>query len=358
MRQAEDARVSTESAAQEDALPPAVDAGSLRALFLDLLGRPAFPGERERWLGKTRAELVDELLAGEEYWRNWLEEQLYFFLLIDNFRPTTAGVQDIPAQMAARKLGLREPLHRICLSSSFDRRNPGPDTFVSVVMEQLLGVTVQKTPRELEIGKRLYDGTPGTFLGKGGSSQADVVRIAIQDARCLEFFVGREHERLLRRTPSARDCTAWVEGLVRDETSLGALYRAWFLSPAYDERLTTRAPLPNRVFVRCLFVDLLGRMPKDDETQRIRNALDGLAESGPLRSLVARLILDSGKAELPERGAIADPGRWIDGLFERLLGRAASPEERRTFVESFQDLACRPATVLYAIVSHPEYQTW
>ncbi len=331
---------------------------TLRALFLDLVGRPPYAAERESWTGRERAELVGFLLESPEFWPHWLEEQLYYFLLVDNFRPVTEGVLDLPSELAGGTLGVREALHRICLSSSFDRRNPGPDTFVTVVMEQLLGLTVQKTPRELEIGKKLYDGTSGVFLGRSGSSQADVVRIAIQDGRCLEHLLRREFERLLRQDPGTRELEGWTRELEANEKGLASIYREWFLSDAYSERLETRAPEPNRLFVRALFVDLLGRLPEEAEAQRLRNALDGLADAGPLRAVVARLLLDSGKSPVPGRDAVNDPARWIGERFEQLLGRPATSRELQAFLDAYEDPACKPATVLYAIVSHPEYQTW
>src|SRR6185436_19270094 len=190
----------------------------------------------------------------------------------------------------------------------------------------------------------LYDGSSGTFLGRAGSSQADVVHIAIADKRTLGHLLEREHERLLRQEPTAQDLSAWIGALENDEHAFPGILKEWFLSPAYDRRLATRAPQPNRLFIRALYVDLIGRLPDEDETQRLRGALDGLADSGPLRSLVARLILDSGKAPVPARAAITDPAAWIRGLFERLLGRSPGDEELAVFLESYSDPACRPAT--------------
>lgn len=340
--------------------PPAalLDAGSLRTLSLDLIGRPPFAGERATWTGRPRSEMVDAVLSAEEFWRHWLDEQLYYFLLIDNFRPTTEGVQALPAQLADGSIGVLEALHRICLSSSFDRRNPGPDTFVTVVMEQLLGIEVQRSVRELEIGKKVYDGGRGTFLGRPGSSQADIVHIAVADRRAPRHLLEREHQRWIRRAPSAQDLSAWASTLEQDPLAMRSILRSWFLCGAYDARLETRIPQPNRLFIRALYVDLFARMPDYVEAERLRSALDGLANSGPLRGLVARLILDSGKSALPERTSIPDAAAWIAELFERLLGRSPRPAELTTFVEALADPACRPATVLYAIVSHPEYQTW
>lgn len=344
--------------AQDDGRLPAPVSGHLRALTLDLVGRPPYPAEVERWAGRARNEVVREILAGEEFWRHWLDEQLYYFLLVDNFRPETEGVTELPTLLAGGELGVIEALHRICLSSSFDRRNPGPDTFVTVVMEQLLGITVQKSVRELEIGKKIYDGASGKFLGKVGSSQADVVNIALGDERAPGFFLAREYARLVRTEPAAEELAAWSRQLASTPRSFSTLVAGWLDSPAYERRLEQRAPLSNRLFVRALFVDLLGRLPGSEEGQRLRSALDGMADARPLRSLFARLLIDSGKVDLPERAEIADPEAWIAGNLERLLGRPALPAELGEFLAAFRDPACRPATVLYAIVSHPAYQTW
>ena len=140
--------------------------------------------------------------------------------------------------------------------------------------------------------------------------------------------------------------------------SWAGLLREWMLSAAYEERLRRRAAQPNRIFVRSLFVDLVDRLPAAEEADRMRNALDGLADAGPLRSVLARLMIDSGQVPLPEKKDIEDPTAWVAGLFERLLGRRADEDELRVFVETFHDPDCLPSTVLYALVSHPEYQTW
>ncbi len=351
-------------ALQQSSAPPveadvrALDAHGLRTIFLDLLGRPPLTTEREGWLGRPADELLDELISAPEVWRNWLEEQLYYFLLVDNFRPVSEGILSIPARMAEGRIAITEVLNQIAISTSFDRRNPGPDTFVTVVMEQLLGLTVQRNARELEIGKKIYDGTPGTFLGQTGNSQADVVRIALADERMTRHLLRREYERLVRQEPAERELSAWCATLAADGTALPRILRGWIESDAYTRRLEKRAAMPNRLFVRALFVDVFDRLPEEEEAQRMRNALDGLADAGPLRSVIARIVIDSRKARLPERAELEDPEAWIAGLFVRLLGRRASDAELAAFVEAYRDPACKPATVLYAIVSHPEYQTW
>ena len=339
------------------AAPPAyaLEPQLLRLSFLDLFGRPPLEDERRKWAGKGLRELLDDQLGGPEFWAHWYEEQLYYFLLIDNFRPRSERVQAVPADLTAGKLGVRDAVHRVVLSSSFDQRNPGADTFVTVVMEQLLGVTVQKDVRNLDIGKALYDGKPGLFLGQQGNSQADVVRIAMEDKRFLRQFLEREYRRLLRAEPERRDLAEWARELDRNPMAYAGLVKDWMLSEAYQRRLETPRPQPNRMFIRSLFVDLLDRFPDEDEARRMRDALDCLSDPGPLRSVLARLLLDSGQVRLPDRAAIEDPTSWVAGLFRRLLGREATQEELASFVGAFHEPECRPATVVYALVSHPEY---
>lgn len=337
-----------------------LDAARLRAVWLDLFGRPPYLAERQSWLGRPIDDLLDEVASPEspyalELWEHWLEEQLYYFFLIDNFRPATERVLALPGQLAEGSIGVRDAVHRIVLSSAFDLRNPGADTFVTVVMEQLLGVVVQDDPRELEIGKALYDGRRGRFLGEMGESQSDVVRIAMADERFLRRFVAREHERLLRAEVRGRQLGEWAQRIEDDPYAHGALLASWLASPAYDARVAAPIVQPNRLFVRTLYVDLLDRLPDADESRRLRDALDGLSDPGPLRSILARLLLDSGEVAVPRKGEIDDPRAWIGALFERLLGRQATEEELDAFAEAFEDPACRPETVLYAIVSHPEY---
>ncbi len=333
-----------------------LDARRLRAGFQDLLGRPPTLAERAEWSGRGLHELLDAHLGGEEAWRHWFEEQLYYFLLVDNFEPGSERVRAIPADLARGALDVRQALHRVAISPAFDRRNPGPDTFVSVVLEQLCGITVQKQPGELEIGKHVYDGGEGRFLGKLASSQADLVRVAVEDPAFARTLVAREHLRLLRAEPERKDLAAWSRAVHRDPAEFPGILRGWYLSEAWEQRLDLRVSPPNRLFVRSLFVDLVDRLPSEEETRRMRGALDGLSDPGPLRSVLARLLIDSGQAPVPAREDIEDPTAWIAGLFERLLGREASPEELRAFAVAFRDPACRPETVLVALCSHPEYQ--
>jgi PAS domain-containing protein len=332
-----------------------VDARALRALSLDLLGRPPLSAEWQRWRALTRAAVADDLLASAEFWAHWFEEQLYYFLLVNNFRPQQERLAAIPRELFEKRLDPREAIHRIALSSSFDQRNPGADTFVTVVLEQLAGFEIAKNQRELEIGKRVYDGAPGTFLGAAAQSQADLVRNALASRSFVQHFLRREHERLTRAKPGSPELAGWCARLEKDPRCFPELVRDWLQSPAYAARLAHGAALANRTFVRALYVDLADRLPTFEEAEPMREALDSLADSAPLRSITARLLLDSGKLGLRPRKELGDAGVWVRTQFLRLLGREASEAELAEFVKALDEPGARLETVLYALVSSPEY---
>lgn len=337
---------------------PVLGPGALRSLCLDLLGRPPLAGEREAWRGWSLGRLVNELLGGEAFWSHWYEEQLYYFLLVDSFRPASEGALRLVPELAAGLVDVRQALHRIVLTPSFDRRNPGADTFVTVVLEQLLGTSVQERRGELEIGKGLYDGGSGVFLGQRGRGQSDVVRIVVEDEGTVRELLSRDHRRLVGEEPDRRELGRATRDLHRDPGGYLERVRGWLLSQAYGARLERRdRPLTNRDFVRALHVDLLDRLPSDDEAQAMRAALDGLADPRPLRGVLARLLIEHEATPVPDEDELEDPARWLGDLFQRLLGRRADEAELSRFLRVLRTPACRPRTVLYALVSSPEYHT-
>jgi len=333
----------------------ALDHHMLRTVCLDLLGRPPLPAEREEWIDKDLRDFLKETTSSLEFWEHWLEEQLYYFLLIDNFRPETEGVQAVPSKMVEGRLDPREAVHRIVLSPSFEMRNPGADTFVTVVMEQLAGMRVQKKPRDLEIGKALYDGKPGVFLEHRGNSQADVVKICVESKDFAREFIAREYGRMMHRDGPKKSLRTWAGAFHREPVAYRDQVRGWFVSEEYMTRLKEQHPLSNRAFVNALHVDLLGRMPTPGEAEPMREALDGLGDSAPLRAILARLLLDSGRVSIPEKSSITNRREWAISLFPRFFGREASKEELNAVCGALDEPSCQPSTILYALLSHPEY---
>ena len=348
--------------------------GLVRTLHLDLLRRPAFDEQRVALLApvptadgspvsaaeppRTRIALATQLIASVDFWRQWYEEQLYYFLLVDNFAPRAEGLLSIPGELAAGTLHVRDAIHRIALSSSFDQRNPGADTFVTVVMEQLAGLAVDKHRRELEIGKAIYDGKPGSFLGQAGSTQSDVVRSAIEQRGFARAFLAREYARFVHAPAPERELNLWATKFLADPKVFSQLLLGWIASPDYSARLGRREPMDNRLFVRALIVDLCQREPSAEEYSRMRSALDGLSDPVPLRSAMARLLLDSDQIALgPQRAGSA--GRQITALlFERLLAREPSATEAAAFDAALEQPQGSARLLAFALVTSPEYQSY
>jgi hypothetical protein len=131
--------------------------------------------------------------------------------------------------------------------------------------------------------------------------------------------------------------------------------REWCSAPAFDARVARGERLENRAFVRALFVDLAGRLPVFEEAEPMREALDALADSTPLRSLSARMLLDSGKLSLPKKEAIKDREAWVQERYRRLLGRAPTADQLADALALLEAPQGRVETLLYALVSSPEY---
>lgn len=327
----------------------------VRALYLDLWGRVPTAAELMMAAGLDRAGLARRLIGSLEFYENLYELELYYFLLLDNFRPKTPQLDAIPARLLNGQLTVKDAIQEIAISQYFNARNPGNDTFVSVVLEQLLGVVVQDEPKLLEAGKSMYDGHQAQFLGRQGDSQSDVVYAVLGDERFLPYLLRRHYERVLMAPPLPADLQRWATMLASDGSAYETIVREWIASPAYDQALATRRAKTDHMWIRSLFLDLLDRKPTFDEYRNFRNAVQALSDSAPLRAVLAQVILDSGQVPLPDKAAI-QPAAFVQDLYLRLLGRMPTAAERDGLVKALAESACTPAMVVAAIVSSAEYQ--
>jgi hypothetical protein len=326
-----------------------------RAIHVDLAGRTPLPKEWEALQGRTRRDAIDALVASLPAWEGFYEEELFYFLLVDNFRPSTDAFAELPKQLAEGRTNVREVLRQIVSSQFFNARNPGNDTFVTVVLEQLLGMTVQKETGTLESGKKMYDGYAATLLGKKGQSQADLVRIVVESEGFEPFLLGRKFEAIFGAAPPRKRLAADAAKLRAQPSCYAELVAGWLASQAYEELLARPRPKSDRVFVRSLYADLLGRVPDYQEFRRCRNALLALSDSRPLRSVLIKMMLDA------NLGAVGAPGddraAFVKGLFLRFLARDPTAKE----VEGFtRELAAGGdgKLLVRALLTHAEYQTY
>jgi hypothetical protein len=325
----------------------------VREVMIDLLGRGPRPEEMAASLDKTREDFVAELFTREELYREWYEEQLLYFLLIDNFRPA-----EDPAELAGRlkskELSARDAIQATVIGQYFNQRNPGNDTFVTVVLEQLLGLKVQEKQNKklLEAGKKMYDGYASTLFGKTGKNQADVVKIVAGERGFTEHLLRRSYKQVTGLELDAPELAPLADRLEKDPGAFFEVEKGWVLSAKYLERVPLQRTKTERAFIRTLFVDLLDRVPEEEELRNARNALRALADPGPLKAVLAKVLLDSPKAH---RASDGDAESFVKNQFVRLLARDPKPGELAAFKKALDEGTSRD-TIVRALVTSAEYE--
>ena len=343
-----------------------------RALFFDLLGRSPAADEVAEYAALPHTERVDRLLDTTAAWEHWFDEEAFYFLLIDGFRPVSDRLAAVPAKMRDGLASFRDAHTEFALSAEFNSRNPGNDTYVTVVLEQLLGVQVQSEPRLLKEAKRMYDGEKTRIFNVLGNSQSDVVRITLDQPGYVDLFCRRMELRYLGAPlPDAEHAIA-VERLRLDPRELRPLLREWLVSARYAGPDRAAKAKNDHQFIRGLFVDLLGRPPALQEFRNMRNALQALTDPAPLRGVLAKVMLDSGAVIPPagtdtgrtregaRTGETADTtrvsGAQVDDLFHRLLGRDPTPDEKSAFLDVLSEPGATWLTAALALLTSPHYQ--
>jgi hypothetical protein len=329
----------------------------LLRLCYDLLQRGPTDAERRSYLGLDVAILVKRLLGSREAKSEWFEEQLYYFLLLDRFRPGGESVDRIPTRLQKGDLDARSATAEILLSTGFSLRNPGNDTFVTVLLEQCLGYRVQDKAVKpiLEAGKKAYDGKKTKFLDAAAGSQSDLVQIALAHREFARTLLDRQHRRLLG-TPLV-DGDATVARVHADFTEFFPVLGEWLQSDTYLQETQRRRPKSERQFLRGLYIDLLERAPDAEELRNLRNAMNAMADPAPLRSVLAKVVLDSPQAKLPLTAA-GEERAFVAACFLRYLARAPNDKELDTFTAALLHKGGKPQQIVRALVGSLEYQTY
>jgi hypothetical protein len=338
-----------------------------RALFIDLLGRTPTDEELGRWAPLSQEERVDRLLASPDVWRSWLDDESFYFLLIDQFRPVSDRLAAVPEGMAKGETTFRDAHREFALSAEFNARNPGNDTYVTVVLEQFLGIEVQKEPRVLAAGKKMYDGVVARLFDQKGDNQSDVVRITLAQPAYTDLFLRRMETRYFGAELPKADHDAALSLVASDASLFKQVLREWLLSDRYCGAARAPKAKSDMQFIRSLFVDLLGRAPAYEEFRNMRNALLAVADPKPLRGVLAKVLLDSGAALAPSAAAAAAaPGSTgvtneqadsqVRELFRRLLGRDPTRPEHAAFTAALREPGTTWRTAALALLTSPHYQ--
>lgn len=332
-----------------------------RMLYLDLWGRSPTSEELAALAPLPFEQRVDALLDSEQTWANWIEDECFYFLLIDQFRPVSDRVKALPGQLRDGRTSWRDALRTIALSAEFNARNPGNDTYCTVVLEQFLGIEVQKQPRVLEAAKQAYDGKLQRLFDTRVQNQSDVVQVTLAQKAATDLFVRRMAQRFLAQDLPKGEHEAVVSILHGSPQMFREVVREWLLSGRYAGAARRPHRKNDLQFIRSLFVDVLGRPPSYEEFRNMRNALQALADPAPLRGVLGKVLLDSSAALAPPvpDGPERYPGdRWrpqVTDLFRRFLGRDPSQREMDVFVETLQEKGATWRTAAQGLLAAPEY---
>jgi hypothetical protein len=326
-----------------------------RELFLDLLGRTPTEDELSRWAAMPAEERVDKLLDSPDTWRNWLDEEAFYFLLIDQFRPVSDRLTAVPERMAKDEITFRDAHREFALSAEFNARNPGNDTYVTVLFEQFLGMEVQKEPRVLAAGKKMYDGAVARIFDQKGDNQSDVVRITLAQPAYVDLFLRRMETRYFGDTLPKAEHEATLSLIAGSAGVFRQVLREWLLSDRYGGPARAPKAKTDRQFIRSLFVDLLGRPPAYEEFRNMRNALQAIADPKPLRGVLAKVLLDSGAA-LPPAAPADEAENQVTELFHRLLGRDPERKEHAAFTAALREPGATWRIAAMAMLTSAQYQ--
>lgn len=332
----------------------------LRRICLDALQRTPTAAEGKAYATGEVEEVARSLLSTNEAMEVWLEDELYYFLLLDNFRPTSPTVLDLPRRLRLRQVDIRTAMGEILVSTGFTLRNPGNDTFVTVVLEQCLGLEVQdrRNAPILEAGKRVYDGRATRFLGGTGRTQVDIIKLALADLRCTRHVLDRHHRRLFA-APLPPEAEAQVAAVHATPAVFFDVLAGWMASARYADEQRPSRPLSHHQFARSLYLDLLGRTPTYDELRMTRNAMLAMADPTPLRAVLVKIMLDSGKARLPVREPAETDAGFVGRCFATYLRRDPTPNELDAFVAETTGSPPPPtARIARALLTSADYSTY
>ncbi len=326
-----------------------------RALYLDLIGRTPTEEELGRLVALDYEDRIDLMLGDVATWKQWFDEESFYFLLIDRFRPVSDRMANVAKQMADGTIDFHGAHTAFALSAEFNARNPGNDTYVTVVLEQFLGIEVQSEKRLLAAAKKMYDGSVARIFKQKGNSQSDVVRIALQQPDYASMFMRRMEERYLGEALPEKEHEEYLALITGDRKRFKMVLREWLLSMRYAGKNRGPRPKTDHQFIKSLFVDLLGRAPAYEEFRNMRNALQSLSDPAPLRGVLARVMLDSGAVVPPAADPTTDAPAVVRELFHRFLGRDPLQKEMTAFANelSYGGGSWRPLAL--ALLNSPHY---
>lgn len=184
---------------------PAPGAGAVPgARAFEALARRAPTAEESATLAALDGDaLVKALLARPEPYRAWWEAELEHLGLTGEHQPRGGTWESVPDRLRAGRLSALDALQALLFSQAWTARHAGKEAYVGALLERVLVLTGPDAEGERASAERLHDGHAGSFLGKEAESQADLVRIAGQDARARRALLARAYGRIVGHDATA-----------------------------------------------------------------------------------------------------------------------------------------------------------
>lgn len=326
----------------------------VKEVFLDLFQRSPSQAELLYAAGLDRKQLIDFMFNSYEYHDRWYTDQLYYLFLLRRFDPRAPWMLQLPSHLHNGRMTQLDTIKALATCQFYHFRNLGPDNYVNVTFEQLLGRLPEK--EELETGKRMYDGNVQTLFGIEGTSQYEVADILMTQSDAYRHYIQRMYKRYFTDEIESEALDRWVKRCVENPRELIEIQKAWLVSAKYQNGISRLRPKSDIQFIRTLYMDLLGREPTQEEFDFVQNAIQAFADPIPLRSVIVKIILDSGAVSFPDKSDLQNSEVWVIDLYLRFLSRQPAGTEIRACLDALARPDCNTKTVVQAILSSLEYQ--
>lgn len=327
----------------------------VKEFYLDLLQRGPSQAELLYAAGLDRRQLVEFLFDSYEYHDRWYRDQLYFMFLLREFDPRgVPWMAEIPAHLYEGEMNQLEALQALATSQFFHFRNLGPNNYTLAVFEHFLG----RLPNEAENkdSNFMFNGNPTELLSKPGNKQFDVASIVLHNGHAIRHYVKRMYTRYFEGEIDEAELASATQLLMAEPEKVLDIQLQWVLSDRYFAHVPKLRPKSDIQYIRMLYVDLLNREPTQDEFDYVQNALQSFADPIPLRSVIAKILLDSKFVQIPAKPVEDAMPDWIRAQYLRFLSRGPGEAEMDATLTALRAEGVTCKTIWQGILSSQEYQ--
>ena len=327
----------------------------VKEVYLDLLQRGLSQAELLYAAGLDRRQLVEFLFDSYEYHDRWYRDQLYFMFLLREFDPRgVPWMREISAQLYRGEMSQLEALQALANCQQFHFRNLGPNNYTLAVFEHSLS----RLPDEGENKNSnfMFNGNPTDLLGRAGAKQFDVADIVLHNEQAIRHYIGRMYARYFVGEIDPAELETLTGRLLAEPEKVLDVQREWVLSDRYFGQVPKLRPKSDIQYIRMIYVDLLNREPTQDEFDYVQNALQSFADPIPLRSVIAKILLDSKFVQIPAKPPAQERPGWIRAQYLRFLSREPDQRELEVTVAALDQEKVTCKTIWQGLLSSQEYQ--